>query len=83
VERPQAWRHEAQGLAQDPHRDRRETLEFRAAEFTTSDIGDAPMLPELLDQIPAEQEIAGVTADGAFDTDKCHDAIAGRSCGPP
>ena len=33
------------------------------------------MLPELLDQIPADQEIASVTADGAFDTRKCHDAI--------
>ena len=42
------------------------SLEIRAAEFTTSDVGDAPMLPELLDQIPAEQEIATVTADGAF-----------------
>ncbi len=40
------------------------SLEIRAAEFTTSDIGDAPMLPELLDQIPLEQEIASVTADG-------------------
>ena len=30
------------------------------------------MLPELLDQIPPEQEIATVTADGAFDTRKCH-----------
>ena len=37
------------------------------------------MLPELLDQIPPEQEIASVTADGAFDTRKCHDAIAARS----
>jgi hypothetical protein len=36
------------------------------------------MLPELLDQIPPEQEIATVTADGAFDTRKCHDAIAAR-----
>ena len=54
------------------------SLEIRAAEFTTSDVGDAPMLPELLDQIPAEQEIATVTADGAFDTRKCHDAIAAR-----
>jgi hypothetical protein len=36
------------------------------------------MLPELLDQIPPEQEIASVTADGAFDTRKCHDAIAAR-----
>lgn len=54
------------------------SLEIRAAEFTTSDVGDAPMLPGLLDQIPAEQEIATVTADGAFDTRKCHDAIAAR-----
>jgi hypothetical protein len=55
-----------------------QTLEIRAAEFTTSDVGDAPMLPELLDQIPSEQEIASVSADGAFDTRKCHDAIATR-----
>lgn len=55
-----------------------QTLEIRAAEFTTSDVDDAPMLPELLDQIPPEQEIASVTADGAFDTRKCHDAIAAR-----
>jgi len=54
------------------------TLEIRAAEFTTSDVGDAPMLPELLDQIPPDQEIGSVTADGAFDTRKCHDAIAAR-----
>lgn len=54
------------------------TLEIRAAEFTTSNVGDAPMLPELLSQIPPEQEIATVTADGAFDTRKCHDAIAAR-----
>lgn len=54
------------------------TPEIRAAEFTTSDVGDAPMLPELLDQIPPEQEIASVTADGAFDTRKGHDAIAAR-----
>ena len=54
------------------------SLEVRAAEFTTSGIGDAPILPELLDQIPPDQEIATVTADGAFDTRKCHDAIAAR-----
>jgi hypothetical protein len=54
------------------------TLDIRVAEFTTGDVGDAPMLPELLDQNPPEQEIATVTADGAFDTHKCHDAIAAR-----
>ena len=36
------------------------------------------MLPELLDHKPPDQQIAGVTADGAFDTRKCHDAIAPR-----
>ena len=56
----------------------KKTLEIRAVEFTSSDIGDAPMLPELLKQIPPEQEIGSVTADGAYDTRKCHDAIADR-----
>ncbi|KMK67266.1 transposase family protein [Puniceibacterium sp. IMCC21224] len=42
------------------------TLEIRAVESTRSDIGDAPMLPELLDQIPPDQEIGSVTADGAY-----------------
>ena len=54
------------------------TLEIRAVEFTSSAIGDAPMLPDLLNQIPPDQEIGSVTADGAYDTRKCHDAIAGR-----
>ena len=54
------------------------TLEIRAVEVTTSNVGDAPMLPELLDQIPPDQVIGSVTADGAYDTRKCHDAIAAR-----
>jgi transposase len=36
------------------------------------------VLPDLLDQIPADEEIGSVTADGAYDTRKCHDAIADR-----
>jgi hypothetical protein len=63
------------------------SLEIRAAEFTTNDVGDAPMLPELLNQIPPDQEIATVTADGAFDTRKCHrcGGLRGpiRGHGPP
>jgi hypothetical protein len=54
------------------------TLEIRADEFTTSEIGDALMLPELLEQITLYQETVIVTADGAFDTRKCRDAIAAR-----
>lgn len=38
-----------------------QTLEVRAVEVTSSDIGDAPMLPELLAQIPTDQNIASVT----------------------
>ena len=53
-----------------------ETLEVRAVEVTSSNIGDAPVLPELLHQIPADQGIGSVTADGAYDTRKCHEAIA-------
>lgn len=55
-----------------------ETLEVRAVEVTNSNVGDAPMLPELLDQIPPDQGIGSVTADGAYDTRKCHEAIAAR-----
>jgi hypothetical protein len=55
-----------------------QTLEIRAIEITGNNIGDAPMLPELLDQIPDDVEIGSVTADGAYDTRKCHDAIADR-----
>ena len=37
------------------------------------------MLPNLLDQIPSDQEIGSVTGDGAYDTRKCHDPIAARN----
>ncbi len=39
---------------------------------------DAPMLPDQLDQIPSDQKLGSVTADGAFNTRKCHEAIAVR-----
>jgi len=41
-------------------------------------VGDAPVLQELLDPFPPEQETASVTADGAFDTRTSHDAAAAR-----
>ncbi len=36
------------------------------------------MLADLLEQIPPDQEIAAVTADGAYDTRRCHNVIAAR-----
>lgn len=55
-----------------------ETLEIRAIEVTDNRIGDAPMLPELLKQIPEAEAVASVGADGAYDTHACHAAIAQR-----
>ena len=55
-----------------------ETLEIRAVRVTTSNVGDAPMLSDLLEQIPPGQEIAKVTADEAYDTRRCHNVIANR-----
>ena len=55
-----------------------ETMEVRAIEVTGSRVGDGPMLPELLAQIPLDEVIGLVTADGAYDTRGCHAAIAAR-----
>ncbi len=55
-----------------------QTLEIRAVEITSSNTGDAPMLPHLLNQIPRDQQIGSVTAYGAYDTRRCHNAIADR-----
>ena len=55
-----------------------ETLEVRAVEITGSHVRDAPVLPDLLGQIPEDEQIGSVTAGGAYDTRKCHDAIADR-----
>jgi hypothetical protein len=54
------------------------TGDIRAVEFTSSGEGDSPVLPELLAQIPPDQVVGTVTADGAYDTRKCHAAIAER-----
>lgn len=54
-------------------------LEIRAIEVTGSHIGEAPILPERLDQLPANEEIRSVTADGTYNTRRCHDAVA--DCG--
>ena len=58
-----------------------ETLEIWAVQVTSRDVGDAPLLPELLNQIPPDQAIPSVTADRAYDTRQRHDAIADRGPG--
>lgn len=55
-----------------------ETLGIRAIEATTNAIGDAPVLPSLLAQIPTHERIATASGDGAYDTQRCHAPIAAR-----
>lgn len=69
--RPRDWRKVHLGI-------NAEKLEIRAIGVTGSRVGDAPVLPDLLDQIPADQPIDRVTANGAYDTRACHAAIAAR-----
>jgi hypothetical protein len=68
------------------------TSDIRAVEFTPSRDGDSPLLPDLLGQIPEDEQIGTVTApsrdiasrcperavDGADDTRRCHTAILAR-----
>ncbi len=51
--------------------------DIHAAHPVSSD-GDSPVLPELLNQIPEDENIGTVTADGAYDTRRCHTAIVDR-----
>lgn len=48
------------------------TSDIRAVEFTSSSDGDSPVLPDLLGQIPEGEDLGTVTADGAYDTHRCH-----------
>ena len=76
--RPQAWGPKRRGWRKIHLGIDEQTLEVRAVEITGNPIGDAPVLPDLLSQIPADEQIGSVTADGAYDTRKCHDALADR-----
>ena len=69
--KPRQWRKVQLGIDAD-------TLEIRAIEVTGSRVGDAPILPELLDRIPADQPTDKVNAAGAYDTRGCHTAITAR-----
>lgn len=46
-----------------------------AVDAETQEVGDAEVLPDLLGQLPADELIESVAADGAYDTADCHQAI--------
>jgi hypothetical protein len=59
---PQAWRRKRRVWRKIHIGIDEKTLEIKAVEVTASNVGDAPMLPDLLGQIDPKQEIATVTA---------------------
>ncbi len=81
----QARKHGVQGrrqwrkvhLAMDPA-----TSDIRAVDFTPSRDGGSPVLPDLLGQIPQNEQVGTVTADGADETRRCHRAIIERDAVP-
>src|SRR5471030_1705232 len=50
--------------------------------MTHQDVDDASVLPGLLDQIPTDEPIETIGVDGAYDTKRCHAAIAARGATP-
>lgn len=56
------------------------TGEILAAVVSTNDWADPEILPDLLEQI--EPDIEQVSADGAYDTSNCYDAITERHAKP-
>jgi hypothetical protein len=60
------------------------TLEFVAVVVSTNSFKDSQLLPDLLEQV--EDQMRQVTADGAYDSRNCYDAIREReaqACIPP
>lgn len=53
-----------------------------AALMTHQDVGDADVLPDLLDQLPHETPVGIVGGDGAYDSKSSHAAIAARGAQP-
>ncbi|OOY14404.1 IS5 family transposase [Thioclava sp. DLFJ4-1] len=58
------------------------TSDIRAIEFTPSGDGDSPIKPDLLGQIPKDEQIGTVTADEAYHTRRCQAAITARLAVP-
>jgi hypothetical protein len=58
------------------------TGQICAALMTHQDVDDASVLPDLLDQIPADVPVQIVGGDGAYDTTQAHAVIAARGAQP-
>jgi hypothetical protein len=52
-----------------------QSQEVVAVELTANSVGDSEVLPDLLNQLDEQETIETVSADGAYDTRHCHQAI--------
>ena len=59
-----------------------QTLQVRAICVTSNNVTDAAVLPQLLNQVPAEEPLLTVTGDGAYDTQPVHAAVMQRNATP-
>jgi len=71
AERRRQWRKVHIGIDED-------NLQVRAIVVTTNDVGDSPVVPELLKQIPVDEPITSLTGDGAYDTKTVYEACHER-----
>lgn len=55
-----------------------ETLQIRAIQLTTNNVGDSQVLGDLLNQIHQDELIDSVYTDGAYDTKDCRQVISDR-----
>lgn len=58
------------------------TGQLRAALMTHQDVADGDVLMDLLNQLPADEQLDVVGGDGAYDSKACHAAIAARGARP-
>ncbi|CRY28709.1 IS5 family transposase [Burkholderia pseudomallei] len=58
------------------------TGQLRAALMTHQDVADGEVLPELLEQVSADESIDTIGGDGAYDTPACYASITARGAIP-
>ncbi|THJ29931.1 IS5 family transposase, partial [Lampropedia aestuarii] len=75
AERRRQWRKVHIGIDES-------NLQVRAIVVTTNDVGDSPVVPELLKQIPVDEPITSLTGDGAYDTKTVYEACHERQIMP-
>lgn len=55
-----------------------QTLQIRAICVTSNNVSDAAVIPDLLEQLPEDEDLESLTGDGAYDTQQVYEAVAKR-----